>query len=232
MDYSKELIQYLKEKPFSNIDELVGKERFVEKSVDPLAKGLGYKYAKYSLMFVDGLFWGEVVEIYSLDGKLDFMVCVEADSKTAIATECTIALGSNEKRMYLSRFSGHRIERISPTEAKQIMERKENTTIEGLLAMNIDIDVYDADTDGIGIAFCGPVGLTEEGRKYFKDVLDYEVEFIDGTYAGDIAVVHIPDNVDYDEMLEKTEKLFYSLAGYCPQKDWDNWFYWPEEDAE
>lgn len=105
-------------------------------------------------------------------------------------------------------------------------------TIRDLLAMNIDIDVYDADTDGIGIAYCGPTGLTAAGAEYFKDVLDYEVEFVDETYAGDIAVVHIPDNVDYDEMLEKTEELFASLAGYCSQKDWDNWFYWLSDEEE
>lgn len=105
-------------------------------------------------------------------------------------------------------------------------------TIRDLLAMNIDIDVYDADTDGIGIAYCGPTGLTAAGAEYFKDVLDYEVEFVDGTYAGDIAVVHIPDNVDYDEMLEKTEELFGSLAGYCSVNDWDNWFYWLSDEEE
>lgn len=105
-------------------------------------------------------------------------------------------------------------------------------TIRDLLAMNIDIDVYDADTDGIGIAYCGPTGLTAAGAEYFKDVLDYEVEFVNGTYAGDIAVVHIPDNVDYDEMLEKTEELFGSLAGYCSESDWDNWFYWLSDEEE
>lgn len=105
-------------------------------------------------------------------------------------------------------------------------------TIRDLLAMNIDIDVYDADTDGIGIAYCGPTGLTAAGAEYFKDVLDYEVEFVDGTYAGDIAVVHIPDNVDYDEMLEKTEELFGSLAGYCSVNDWDNWFYYLSDEEE
>lgn len=105
-------------------------------------------------------------------------------------------------------------------------------TIRDLLAMNIDIDVYDADTDGIGIAYCGPTGLTVAGAEYFKDVLDYEVEFVDGTYAGDIAVVHIPDNVDYDKMLLKTSELFYSLAGHCLQSVWDAWFYWLSDEEE
>lgn len=99
MNYSNELIQYLKEKPFRNIDELIGKERFVEKGIDPLAKQFGYKYAKYSLLFIDGNFWGEIVEVYDLNGTLDFMVNVDANSKLAIAEECSTALGSSQKRM-------------------------------------------------------------------------------------------------------------------------------------
>lgn len=105
-------------------------------------------------------------------------------------------------------------------------------TVRDLLAMNIDIDVYDADTEKIGIAYCGPTGLTEAGKEYFKDVLDYEVEFVNGTRLGDIALVHIPDNVNFKKMLQKTTELFYSLAGYCPQSDWDDWFYWLSDDEE
>ena len=43
MNYSEELIQYLKEKPFRKIDEFVGKAKFVEKGIDPLVKKFGYK---------------------------------------------------------------------------------------------------------------------------------------------------------------------------------------------
>ena len=232
MNYSEELIQYLKEKPFRNIDELVGKEKFVEKGIDPLVKQFGYKYAKHSLLFIDGNFWGEIVEVYDLNGTLDFMVNVDANSKLAIAEECSTALGSSQKRMYKYRFTGHLIEMISPTEAKNIMFRKEDTTIRGLLRMNIDIDVYDDDSDGIGIAFCGPVGLTDEGKEEWKSILYYKVSFVEGTIAGDIAVVKIPDDVDYDEMLDRCSDFFAALAGYCSQSDWDKWFYWLDEDAE
>ena len=232
MNYSNELIQYLKERPFRNIDELIGKEKFVEKVIGPLAKEAGYGYAKYSLLFTDGNFWGEVVEVHDKDGTHDFNVCVDANSKMAIAEECAKALGSGEKRQYLSKFRGARVEFISPTEAKNIMFRKEDTTIRGLLRMNIDIDVYDDDSDGIGIAFCGPVGLTDEGRKEWRDILYYKVSFVDETIAGDIAVVKIPDDVDYDEKLDRCSEFFGALAGYCSQEDWEKWFYWLDEDAE
>lgn len=227
MNYSKELIQYLKKKPFRNIDELIGKEKFVEKGIDPLAKQFGYGYAKHSLMFVNYRFWGEVVQIFDRNGTLDFMVNVDADSKAAIAEETAIAFGSGEKRMYLPKFGGAPVDFLSPVEVKNIMFRKEDTTIRGLLGMNIDIDVYDDDSDGIGIAFCGPVGLTEEGKKEWEDILDYKVSFVDETICGDIAVVKIPDDVDYDEMLDKCTEFFEALAGYCPSRLYDKWFIVP-----
>lgn len=96
--------------------------------------------------------------------------------------------------------------------------------VKDLLKMSIDIDVYDADSDGIGIAFCGPMELTEEGKKKFKDVLEYEVEFNKGTCYGDIAVVTVPDSEDYDEGLRKAEDLFYALAGDVSPKKYNNWF--------
>lgn len=232
MEFSNELIMYLKERPFRNIDELIGKEKFVEKYVSPLLKEGGYGCAKYSLLFADGGFWGEVVEVHDKNGAFDFGVCVDADSKMAIVSECIEAIDSDSKRLYLCRFNNHKIEFISPTEAKNIIFRKEDTTIRGLLRMNIDIDVYDDDSDGIGIAFCGPVGLTDEGRKEWRDILYYKVSFIDETIAGDIAVVKIPDDVDYDEKLDRCSEFFGALAGYCSQEDWDKWFYWLDEDAE
>ena len=231
-NFSNELIQYLKEKPFRNIDELIGKEKFVEKYISPTAFVFGYQKAVYTLMFVDGKYWGEVVQIYDRSNSVDYMVNVDANNKAAIMEEVGLSFNSGSKRMYLSKFMGHSVEFVSPTEAKKIMFRKEDTTIRGLLAMNIDIDVYDDDSDGIGIAFCGPVGLTDEGRKEWRDILYYKVSFVDETIAGDIAVVKIPDDVDYDEKLDRCSEFFGALAGYCSQEDWDKWFYWLDEDAE
>lgn len=232
MNYSNELIKYLKENPFTNIDELVKKERFVEKYISPLALSFGYEKAVYNLMFVDGKYYGEMLQIYDRSLSVDFLVDVSADNNKGILDDFSEAIDNNEHRVYLSKFGGHIVEFISPMEAKNIMFRKEDTTIRGLLAMNIDIDVYDDDSDGIGIAFCGPYGLTKEGEKQWGDILDYKVSFVDGTICGDIAVVKIPDDVDYDEMLDRCSDFFGALAGYCSQSDWDEWFYWLDEEAE
>ena len=232
MNYSKELIKYLKENPFTNIDELIRKGKFVERYISPLAHTFGYEKAVYTLMFVDDKYYGEILQIYDRSLSVDFLVDVSADNNKGILDDFSEAIDDNDHRMYLIKFGGHIIKFISPIEAKQIMFHKEDTTIRGLLAMNIDIDVYDDDSDGIGIAFCGPVGLTDEGKKEWEDILDYKVSFVDGTVCGDIAVVKIPDDVDYDEMLDRCSDFFGALAGYCSQSDWDEWFYWLDEDAE
>lgn len=232
MHYSEELIKYLKENPFTNIDELIRKGKFVERYISPLAHTFGYEKAVYTLMFVDDKYYGEILQIYDRSLSVDFLVDVSADNNKGILDDFSEAIDDNDHRMYLIKFGGHIIKFISPIEAKQIMFRKEDTTIRGLLAMNIDIDVYDDDSDGIGIAFCGPVGLTDEGKKEWEDILDYKVSFVDGTICGDIAVVKIPDDVDYDEMLDRCSDFFGALAGYCSQSDWDEWFYWLDEDAE
>ena len=232
MHYSEELIKYLKENPFTNIDELIRKGKFVERYISPLAHTFGYEKAVYTLMFVDDKYYGEILQIYDRSLSVDFLVDVSADNNKGILDDFSEAIDDNDHRMYLIKFGGHIIKFISPIEAKQIMFHKEDTTIRGLLAMNIDIDVYDDDSDGIGIAFCGPVGLTDEGKKEWEDILDYKVSFVDGTICGDIAVVKIPDDVDYDEMLDRCSDFFGALAGYCSQSDWDEWFYWLDEDAE
>lgn len=232
MNYSKELIKHLKENPFTNIDELIRKEKFVERHISPLAHTFGYEKAVYTLMFVDDKYYGEILQIYDRSLSVDFLVDVSANNNKGILDDFSEAIDDNDHRMYLIKFGEHIIKFISPIEAKQIMFHKEDTTIRGLLRMNIDIDVYDDDSDGIGIAFCGPVGLTDEGKKEWEDILDYKVSFVDGTICGDIAVVKIPDDVDYDEMLDRCSDFFGALAGYCSQSDWDEWFYWLEEDAE
>ena len=176
MNYSKELIKYLKENPFTNIDELIKKGKFVERHISPLAHTFGYEKAIYTLMFVDDKYYGEILQIYDRSLSVDFLVDVSANNNKGILNDFSKAVDDNDHRMYLVKFGGHIVKFVSPIEAKQIMFLKEDTTIRGLLAMNIDIDVYDDDSDGIGIAFCGPCGLTEEGEKEWKDILDYRMD--------------------------------------------------------
>lgn len=96
--------------------------------------------------------------------------------------------------------------------------------VRDLMPMEIDIDVYDNVCDDIGIAFCGPMKLTEEGEKHFGEVLDYPVTL--KKYSGDIVAIVIVDNPDkgWEKRLNKAKDFFYSLAGYCDCDDYDKWF--------
>lgn len=89
-------------------------------------------------------------------------------------------------------------------------------TVKELLTKDIDIDVYDDYDETIRIAFCGPMGLTDEGNKKFGDILDTEVKIY-----GDCAVICVNDDI---MKLNKLYKLFVSLAGYCSNEDYIKWF--------
>lgn len=96
--------------------------------------------------------------------------------------------------------------------------------VRDLMPMEIDIDVYDNVCDDIGIAFCGPMKLTEAGKQHFEEVLDYPVTL--KKYSGDIVAIVIVDNPDkgWEKRLNKAKDFFYSLAGYCDADDYDKWF--------
>jgi len=106
-------------------------------------------------------------------------------------------------------------------------------TVRDLLKMEKDIDVYDDVCEELGIAFCGPVKLTDEGVKEFAEVLDYPVTINPHSYGNlPCAIVGIddPDDAVWEARLEKAKRLFESLAGYCDCDDYDKWFI--EEDAK
>jgi len=95
--------------------------------------------------------------------------------------------------------------------------------VRDLLSMEIDIDVYDDYTEELGIAFCGPAELTEEGKSEFGDVLDYDITIYDNVNE---AVISINDYPDAGGRLLKASRLFYGLAGYCNESDYKKWFGW------
>lgn len=100
-----------------------------------------------------------------------------------------------------------------------------------LLPMEIDIDVYDDVCEELGIAFCGPLELTEKGMEKFGDVLDYEIVINPNSYGGLPAViVHVddPDDDVWKSRLAKAKEFFESAAGYCPADDFDSWFVLPD----
>lgn len=97
---------------------------------------------------------------------------------------------------------------------------KQTFTLKQFLSSDFDIDVYDDYDERLGIAFCGPTFLTEQGEQEFGHLMDktIEVHFIPN-YA-DYAVVHC----DTGREASQFKKLFDSLAGLCSEEDWDRWF--------
>lgn len=92
--------------------------------------------------------------------------------------------------------------------------------VKDLIAMDMDIDVYDDVCEELGVCFCGPVKLTSIGAWDFMDVMDYEVSVGD-----DCAIVHIDDEEGvWQKKLERAKKFFNSAAGYCPVDEYEKWF--------
>ena len=100
-------------------------------------------------------------------------------------------------------------------------------TVRDLIQKGIDIDVYDDVCEELGIAFCGPLQLTEDGEKEFSEVMGYEVEINPHSYGNlpaAIVLIDDPDEAVWTERLEKAKRFFYSAAGYCACDDYDRWF--------
>lgn len=97
--------------------------------------------------------------------------------------------------------------------------------VRDLIEMEIDIDVYDDVCDDIGIAFCGPLVLTEQGKEKFADVLDYPVKLHDcnGTLMAQVRIDDDDEKV-WSKRLRKAKEFFYAAAGYCAADDYDKWF--------
>lgn len=98
-------------------------------------------------------------------------------------------------------------------------------TVRDLIQQDIDIDVYDDVCEELGVAFCGPQKLTEEGKKEFSDVLAYPVhfnQFTDCMYA--IVEIDDPDDAVWEKRLERARLFFEGMAGYCSCSDYDKWF--------
>jgi len=94
-------------------------------------------------------------------------------------------------------------------------------TVRNLLVMDTDVDVYDDYDERLGVAFCGPMALTDNGMEKFADALDLPVTLIEYSDSAPVAVVHVDDDV---ERLNLVTELFDSLAGMCYYKDYDRWF--------
>ncbi len=103
-------------------------------------------------------------------------------------------------------------------------------TIRDLISMEIDIDVYDDVCEELGIAFCGPQKLTEEGEREFAEIMDYPVKINVNSYGGlpaAIVLIDDPDEKVWKDRLRKAKRFFDGAAGYCSCDNYDRWF---EED--
>lgn len=98
--------------------------------------------------------------------------------------------------------------------------------IKDLLPMEIDIDCYDNVCEEIGIAYCGPMELTEEGARKFADVMEYSIEIIKDQIGYDVCIITVDDdpNIRWRDKLNRAKEFLYSIAGYCADTDYDKWF--------
>lgn len=102
--------------------------------------------------------------------------------------------------------------------------------VRDFIKLNMDIDVYDNVTEELGIAYCGPMLLTDEGKAKFEVALnlDVTVKAEQGNYY---AIVDCEDEFFRDNWklkLKQAKKFFYAAAGYCDADDYDKWFIQPD----
>ena len=97
--------------------------------------------------------------------------------------------------------------------------------IKDLIQQEIDIDVCDDVTDELYIAFCGPLKLTEQGKKKFAEVMNYNWHLHDNGMET-LAVIEIddPDDKVWERRERKAIEFFHAAAGYCAWDDYEKWF--------
>ena len=96
------------------------------------------------------------------------------------------------------------------------------TTLKDLLhAINILGEDRDVTVDGIdAIAVCPPVRFTPEGLKHFRKALGATVEV---EYKNDCHCdTYVSD--DDEDVNNEAWNLLTSLAGYCSESKFNNWF--------
>ena len=92
--------------------------------------------------------------------------------------------------------------------------------VKDLIEQEIVIDVYDDVCEELGIAFCGPLVLTEQGKQKFSEALGYDVILRDGVC---IVEVDAPEGI-WQHRLDKAKEFFEAAAGYCADSDYHKWF--------
>ena len=88
--------------------------------------------------------------------------------------------------------------------------------VKDFIKQKINIDVYDT-TDDIGVPLTAPVSMTDEGKRYFADVLDLNIAI---EQDNEIARVKTRSLKSRMQAIE----FFYAVAGYCTKADYNRWF--------
>ena len=122
MNYSNELIANVIGRSWL-VSEYIKKEDFVRERISPLVEELGYGKAVYSMMFLNGEYYGEMVKVYDKNLNLDFMIDVSADSPAAIISDCAKTLCGIKNKIYLQKFvEKFSVEFLWSHELKNILE--------------------------------------------------------------------------------------------------------------
>lgn len=107
------------------------------------------------------------------------------------------------------------------------MNNTRTMKIRELLDMSdVSIDVYDNVCEEISVAFewDGTLELTEDGKNYFAEVLDFDITIGDNNgYAYGVVDVGGDEGV-WQHKLRIASEFFYAAAGYCSCEDYDRWF--------
>ena len=100
--------------------------------------------------------------------------------------------------------------------------------------ISLCVDVYENIADLIGVAFCGGVSLTPEGKKHFSKALQFPIARI----SGDMLVIDTEkyyndkkidlSKYDFEDKIpsgvQNLIDLFWAVAGYCSTSEYDMWF--------
>ena len=82
--------------------------------------------------------------------------------------------------------------------------------------LDISVDVCDDYDERCYIGYEGGYDLTEAGKRRFADALDVPIYGINGFAV----TIHCPTATE----AQACKELFYSIAGYCSEKNFDRWF--------
>ena len=91
------------------------------------------------------------------------------------------------------------------------------------------IDVYDNYTEELAVAYCGEK-LTAEGKERFAEVLEMEIEALyDDSVIIAVDQEHGKSMAECERRLALAKEMFYGMAGYCSESDFNRWFCEAEE---